>query len=207
MMKHGSTMPRLFAFALIAVTGATAAHHSQGMFVETPVWVTGVIVKYRPVDPHVMIELQEPQPDGKARKWIVEGPRVGRLEQILRNNGGIQPDQILKVGDRITVCGFPLKKDFASGNMYADWPPEQGRFVHGQIIVMPDGRMQSWGPYGTIDNCVRKGDAAKTWIAFLNQDPLAHNQWCAAMGYSLMAHHTPRAFVDEVNRGMAARCQ
>ncbi len=198
---------RLFTIALAAVTSVAVAHHSQGMFVETPVWVTGVIVKYRPVDPHVMIELQEPQPGGKARKWIVEGPRMGRLERILQNNGGILANQILKVGDRITVCGFPLKKDFAPERLYADWPPEQGRFVHGQVFVMPGGRMQSWGPYGTIDNCVRKGDVAQTWISFLNRDPLAHKQWCDARSYTLTAHHTPRAFVDEVNRGLAARCQ
>lgn len=202
-----SNLVRLFASALIAVAGVAAAHHSQSMFVETPVWVTGVIVKYRPVDPHVMIELQEPQADGKGRKWIVEGPRMARLGWILENNGGIKADQILKVGERVTVCGFPLKKDRDPNKMYADWPPEQGRFVHGQVFVMPDGHMQSWGPYGVIDNCVRKGDTAKTWIGFLDHDPLAHKQWCEGITYTRMEHHTPRSLVDEVNRGLAAKCQ
>jgi predicted aconitase with swiveling domain len=204
---HRSTLIRSIALALLAVTSVSAAHHSQSMFVETPVWVTGVIVKYRPVDPHVMIELQEPQPDGKGKKWIIEGPRMGRLEWILQNNGGIQADRILKVGDRITVCGFPLKKDWDPGRMYADWPPEQGRFVHGQVFVMPDGRMQSWGPYGVIDNCMRKTDTAKTWITFLNRDPLAHEQWCVAMTYTQMAHHSPRAAVEDVNRGLDEGCR
>jgi hypothetical protein len=204
-MNH-NTLIRLVASALVAFTGAAAAHHSQSMFVETPVWVTGTIVKYRPVDPHVMIELQEPEA-GKGKKWIIEGPRMGRLAWILENNGGIQPDKILKVGDRITVCGFPLKKDWNPDRMYADWPPEQGRFVHGQVFIMPDGHMQSWGPYGVIDNCVRKSDTAKTWITFLNHDPLAHKQWCDAIGYTKMEHHTPRALIDEVSSGLAAKCQ
>jgi hypothetical protein len=204
---HRSTLIRIVAIALTAVTGVTAAHHSQGMFVETPVWVTGVIVKYRAVDPHVMIELQEPQASGKGRKWIVEGPRRGRLEWILQNNGGIQADQILKAGDRISVCGFPLNKDWDPNRLYADWPPEEGRFVHGQVFVMPDGHMQSWGPYGVIDNCVRKGDVAKTWITFLDRDPLAHAQWCDAMRYTRLEHHTAQPFMDEVNRRLAARCQ
>jgi hypothetical protein len=204
---HRRTLVRLFTIALAAVTGVTAAHHSQAMFVETPVWVTGVIVKYRAVDPHVMIELQEPQADGTRRKWIVEGPRMGRLEQILRNNGGVQPDQFLKVGDRITVCGFPLKKDLDAVGMYADWPPEQGRFVHGQVLVMPDARLQSWGPYGAIDNCVRSTDTTQTWISFLDRDPLARNQWCAARGYARLEHHTPPAFIDAVTRGLSAACR
>jgi predicted aconitase with swiveling domain len=203
---HRSSMRPLVATALIAASSATPAHHSQGMFVETPVWVTGVVVRYRPIDPHAMIELQEPQSSGPARKWVVEGPRRGRLEWILQNNGGIRDDQILKAGDRISVCGFPLRKDWNPNRMYADWPPEQGRFVHGQVIVLPDGRMQSWGPYGVIDNCVRGGDAASAWIAFLNRDPLARGQWCVAMGYMRLEHHTPRAFIDEVSRGLDAPC-
>jgi hypothetical protein len=201
-----SNLISVFAIALAAVPGVTAAHHSQSMFVETAVWVTGTIVKYRATDPHVMIELAELQSGSKGNKWIIEGPRMGRLEWILQNNGNIKADQILKVGDRISVCGFPLKKDWDPDRMYADWPPEQGRFVHGQVFVMPDGRMQSWGPYGTIDNCVRKTDTPKTWITFLDRDPLAHQQWCAAIAYTKPEHHTPRSFVDEVNRALSARC-
>jgi hypothetical protein len=197
----------LLSIALTAVASVTIAHHSQGMFVETPVWVTGTIVRYRPVDPHAMIELQEPQPGGPGRKWIVEGPRRGRLEQILENNGGLRDDQMLKVGDRIGVCGFPLRKDWDPNRMYADWPPEQGRFVHGQVFVMPDGRRVSWGPYGVIDNCVRKGDSTKTWITFLNRDPLAHRQWCDSLSATGRQHLTPRVFIDEVNRGLATACR
>jgi len=182
-------------------------HRSSPVRLETPVWVTGTIVRYRPVDPHAMIELREPQPNGPPKKWIIEGPRRGKLERILEYNGNIRDDQFLKVGDRISVCGFPLKRDWDPNKMYLDWPPEQGRFVHGQVFVMPDGRLQSWGPYGVIDNCVRKGDTAKTWITFLNRDPLAHKQWCDAMTFTRMVHHTPHAFVDEVSRDLAARCQ
>jgi hypothetical protein len=203
---HRTTLIRVFTLALVAVAAVTAAHHSQAMFAETPVWITGTIVRYRPVDPHAMIELQEPQPAGPGRKWIVEGPRRGRLEWILQNNGGIGDGQILKVGDRIAVCGFPLQKDFAAARMYEDWPPEQERFVHGQVIVMPNGQMQSWGPYGKIDNCVRRGDTARTWIRFLDRDPLARRLWCAAMGNTGLAQPAPRAIIGEINRGLGASC-
>jgi hypothetical protein len=204
---HHRNLIRVLSTALVAVNSVTLAHHSQSMFVETPVWVTGTIVRYRPVDPHAMIELQEAQPGGKPKKWIVEGPRRGRLERILEYNGNLRDDQILKVGDRISVCGFPLRKDWDPNRMYPDWPPEQGRFVHGQVFIMPDGRMQSWGPYGTLDNCIRKDDTAKMWITFLDRDPLAHKQWCDAVASTRMIHHTPRAFIDEVSRGLRAHCQ
>ena len=205
---HRKAWISLVAGLLIAVTGVTAAHHSQSMFVETPVWITGTIVRYRPVDPHAMIELREAQPGDpdKKKKWIIEGPRRSRLEQILENNGKVRDDQILKVGDRVSVCGFALRKDWDPIRMYADWPPEQGRFVHGQVFVMPDGRLMSWGPYGVIDNCMRKSDTAKTWITFLNRDPLAHRQWCESMLAAGRTHLTPRTFIDEVIRGLAKPC-
>ena len=49
-------LSRVLAVALLAAAGAAVAHHSQGMFVETPVWVTGVVVRYQPTDPHVMVD-------------------------------------------------------------------------------------------------------------------------------------------------------
>lgn len=199
--------PGLPAVVLFAISGVAAAHHSQSMFVTTPVWVSGTIVRYRPVDPHAMIELREQQPDGTVRKWIVEGPRRARLERILRDNGGTTDDRFLKVGDRISVCGFPLKKDFDPKGMYADWPPEQERFVHGQVLVMPDGRMQSWGPYGAIDNCVRPGEPARDWASFLDRDPLAHKLWCDAKALTAGARLTPRTFIDEVDRGLKSPCK
>jgi hypothetical protein len=60
---------------------------------------------------------------------------------------------------------------------------------------------------GVIDNCVRSSDATKTWVTFLNRDPLAHKQWCDAVNSTRLAHHTPHLFVDEVNRGLGAACQ
>lgn len=204
-------MNRLALAALLSVSAlagpdAADAHHSQAMFVETPVWVQGTIVRYRPVDPHAMIELEERLADGQVRRWIVEGPRRGRLERILAGNGGIADDVFLKVGDVVATCGFPLKRDFAPERMYADWQPREGRFVHGQMLVMPDGRMQSWGPYGSLDNCVRAGDTTRSWISFLNRDPLAREQWCSARTYVRLAHHTPQAFLDEVHRGLDKAC-
>lgn len=195
-------LPLALACAVLA-----GAHHSQAMFRAEPVWVKGTVVRYRPVDPHVMLELEERGPEGKVRRWIVEGPRMARLERILELNGGVEPRAFLKVGDFITVCGFPLKAGFAPEKMYTDWQPTGGRFVHGQLIVTPDGRMQSWGPYGKLDNCVRKEDGEAAWVAFLNGNPLAYKQWCDSQAYVRMADVAPAQLVEKVNRTLAEPCR
>lgn len=194
----------LMTAALLASN--SRAHHSQSMFVDTPLWVKGTISRYRPVDPHVMIELEEKLPDGTVRHWVVEGPRMGRLERILKDNGGLAPLEFLKVGDSISTCGFALRREFPPEGSQ-DWPAEEGRrFVHGQLLVMPDNHMLSWGPYGKLDNCVRRGDGASAWADLLNRDRRAHEQWCAAQTYRKSKQLTPQTFLDEVRRRMISPC-
>jgi hypothetical protein len=195
----------MFLLGAWGIAGVTGAHHSARMFAETPLWVTGTIVRYRPVDPHVMLELEERSADGKPRRWIVEGPRMARLERILQANGGVPAREFLAVGDVISVCGFFLKSEFDPARMYADWRPDEKRFVHGQVLARKDAVLQSWGPYGKIDNCVRAGDSSGTWVQFLDRNPLARRQWCDSQSYDL-PDVAPRAFLDAVNRGLATPC-
>lgn len=204
MIRRGAWLTA--ACCLLATFVPAVAHHSQAMFADTPVWVTGTVLRLRAVDPHVMIELRETGKGGVARKWIIEGPRRGRLDTILENHGGISANRMLKEGDRISVCGFPLQKGFSPERMYRDWPPEQGRFVHGQVLVLTDGLMHAWGPYGRLDNCMREGDASADWIAFINRDPLAHRQWCDGLSRPRPAGSGARAVVGEVNKGLSRPC-
>lgn len=132
---------------------------------------------------------------------------MGRLDRILELKGGMKPQAFLKVGDVIAVCGFPLKPEHAPERMYDDWRPSERRFVHGQVIVTPDGRMQSWGPYGKLDNCIREGDREQAWVEFLDTSPLARGQWCASQTYERMADLAPPQFVANVNRRMANPCR
>jgi hypothetical protein len=77
------------------------------------------------------------------------------------------------------------------------------------VIVMPDGHMQSWGPYGKIQNCIRPNDDVDVWVDFLNADPLAQQLWCLGFqGYqNQFAIVPPEAFVDEVSRRIGMSCQ
>ena len=79
--------------------------------------------------------------------------------------------------------------------------------MHGHVVIMPDGRMQSWGPYGKTDNCVRAHDDAETWRRFLDGDPLARDLWCNSRVYVKATSITPPEFVAEVSREIAKPCE
>ena len=86
-----------------------------------------------------------------------------------------------EAGDVIEVCGFALKEEYSRPS--ADTDDARPRFVHGHVLVMPDGHMQSWGPYGKLDNCIRPDDQAQSWLDFLSADPLARGLWCGIQTY------------------------
>jgi hypothetical protein len=160
--------------------------------VSTPVWVTGTVVRYEPIDPHVMIALEQRTEDGQVQ-WTVEGPILGRLHRY-----GLGKD-FLKAGDVIEVCGF-----FPKSEIVKSYPPP--RYIHGHLLVMADGRMQPWGPYGKLDNCVRPGDDSRSWLDFL-ANPMARELWCNAFTFSMpLRPSSSKALVDEINSGMADPC-
>ena len=190
--------------AALGYAGAPWAHHSVSMIdVSTSVWVRGTVVKYEPISPHTRFELEETKPDGRVQRWTIEGPIPGRLQRILAFNG-MQPDEaFLKAGDVIEVCGFYPKR---SSGSTASAGAARLPYVHGHVLVMPDGRMQSWGPYGKLDNCVRPDDRPEAWLEFLEADPLAREFWCNSRSFVTVASTAPPGFVDEINRRLTERC-
>jgi hypothetical protein len=140
-----------------------------------------------------MITLEVPKDGGKGETWTVEGPILSRLAQM-----NLAAD-FLKPGDVIEVCGFEFKEQYRS--------PARPLFVHGHLLVLPDGRKQSWGPYGKLDNCIRPDDEAEAWLDFLGADPLAPALWCASQGYlGNVISVAPKAIVDEINRRLTPPC-
>src|SRR5262249_44627506 len=153
------------ATVALACAGQLHAHHSiSAIDITTPVWVKGTVVEYVPGNPHAMIELDVRGADGDTQRWRVEGPFPGRLERYHVAN------DFLKAGDVIEACGFVPKPQPEKS-----WPPE--RFIHSQLLLMPDGQMQLWGPYGKLENCVRPNDSAQRWLQFL-ENPMARDLWC-----------------------------
>ena len=181
------------AIAALACAGQLRAHHSiTWIDITTPVWVKGTVVEYLPGNPHAMIELDVRAADGNVRRWTVEGPAPGRLERyhLARD--------FLKAGDVIEACGFVPRSQGES------WPPP--RFIHSQLLVMPDGQMQVWGPYGKLENCVRPRDSEQRWLQFLS-NPEVRDLWCN--DYAAIVPLNPPAskpLVDGINAELTPRC-
>lgn len=195
------------ALAMLACVGPLKAHHSISMIdVSTAIWVTGTVVRYQPVNPHALIELEDTGEDARVQRWTVEGPFPGRLARILRLNGMADGEDFLKAGDVIDVCGFFPKASGSSQDPLPGAGDVPRRFIHGHVIVMPDGRMQSWGPYGKIDNCIRRDDRPQPWLAFLNRDSLAREFWCNLRTFVREGSTAPQAVVDDINRLMTDPC-
>lgn len=138
---------RAAALAALVCAGTLEAHHSSSMFdVAASKWVKGTVVRYEPINPHTVLVIEEPTGDGRVREWTVEGPRLGRLDQL-----GVGQD-FLKVGDVIEVCGFFYKEDVAARGPFSE------NHVHGRVLVLSDGQKWMWGPYGHLENCVSRDE-------------------------------------------------
>jgi hypothetical protein len=190
------------ALAALACAGSLRAHHSNSMFDgSTPFWVKGTVVRYEPMQPHARITLEERKTDGQVQRWSVEGPNLDRLKRM-----GVD-ESFLKAGDVIEVCGFALKKGGLIQRSLPDFDGSVRPFIHGHVLVMPDGRMRLFGPYGKLDNCIRPRDTTQSWVAFLNTDPLARQAWCGSRRFVQIRSILPKAFVDEIDRLMANPCE
>jgi hypothetical protein len=159
----------------------------------------GTVVSYEAGNPHTMIGIEERRPDGQIQQWSVEGPILARLKRM-----AIGAD-FLKPGDVIEVCGFTLEENFAKERA-ARTGSSPSRFVHGHMLLMPDGRMQPWGPYGKLDNCVRPGDQRESWVELLNRDPIARALWCAPHRTSVPTRADSKALVDEIDSHLSEPC-
>jgi hypothetical protein len=184
------------ALIAVACAGGLCAHHSVSMIeVSKSVWLKGTVVRYEPISPHTRFELDVKATDGAVQRWTIEGPFPGRLSRILTLNGMAVDEDFLHAGDVVEVCGFfPKRQDEASADAASL------HYVHGHVLIMPDGRMQSWGPYGKLDNCVRAADQPQRWLDFLAADPLAAEHWCQIKRFVGVVSTAPPGFVDEIDR-------
>ena len=104
----------LTAVALVTLCGATlAAHHSAVQFDFTKsTSITGVVMKFRAINPHMQLVLHVK--DGKGERDIVfEGHSTNNMYRA-----GYR-DNMIKVGDTITVFIAPLRDGSEGGYVTA----------------------------------------------------------------------------------------
>jgi hypothetical protein len=187
------------AIAAAATIGSLQAHHANVMFDMTaPVWLEGTVVTYTPVNPHTLFEL-DVVTAGQTRRWTIEGPFLARLKRLKAD------EHFLRPGDVVEVCGFPFKEKLGLRAATAGGF-DVASFVHGHVLVMPDGRLRAWGPYGKIDNCVRPDDDARRWVEFLNADALAREAWCDKARAAIPTRPEVRELVAAINRSAGDLC-
>ena len=182
------------AFATLACAPSLDAHHSSSLFdFARPRWVKGTVVSYVPGNPHTMISLEQRNDRGETQRASIEGPILARLDRMNL------PADFLKAGDTIEICSFPYKNEVAAGS-------PNPTALQGHVILLPNGRLQPWSPYGKLDNCIRPNDAVESWVDFVNTEPMAHEYWCNSRTAPHVASVAPPGFVDEINRRMSPPC-
>lgn len=190
------------AIVALVWVGMLSAHHSISLFeIATPVWVKGTVISYQPVNPHALFQLEERSEDGLVRLWTVEGPALQRLARM-----NVGPD-FIEAGDVIEVCGFAPKAELDTRPPSPEFPGYPRQFLHGHLLLMPDGQMRTWGSYGKLENCIRPEDQPDKWLNFLDSDPMGRAAWCATRRFVRVASVAPEGFVDEVDNRMSDPCE
>ncbi len=133
--------------------GLVLAHHSLANFDTTKaVRVKGTILRFHEINPHSFLFLEQAGADGKVQRWAVEGPSIVQLKRR-----GFATE-VLKPGTVVEVCGYlpkePLVWQIADPDSGAT--SIAGRLLNAELMVMPDGREQSWGDYG-VHKCFASG--------------------------------------------------
>jgi hypothetical protein len=114
------------SLALMAVSGATMAHHSFAMFdTEHPIAVEGKVLEFKFTSPHTFIFLEIMAPDGTATVWNLEGGAPSGLVRDGWTSSSIKP------GDELKITIHPLRSGAPGGS----WEPRQAKFKDGRAVV------------------------------------------------------------------------
>jgi len=120
--------PVFVGAALVAMTGAVAAHHSFAMFdQEHPMQVTGVVKDFKYTSPHSFIVLEIKDKDGTSEAWNLEG---GSPSALARDGW---TSKSLKAGDELQLTIDPLRSGAPGGS----WNVNKIKFKDGSPIAAP----------------------------------------------------------------------
>lgn len=113
--------------ALLAAASSGWAHHSFAMFdLDKEVTLEGAVKDVQWANPHVWLEIDVAEADGRTTKWSFEMGTTGMLTRAGWKSS------TLKAGDRVKVVCNPLRSGDPSGRLVT--------------VTLPDGRVL--GPGG-----------------------------------------------------------
>jgi hypothetical protein len=94
------------ACALVTAAIPAAAHHSAAAFDgQKKISVTGKVVEYRYMNPHIYLTLEVTKEDGTKQRMEVEAGAASVLNAL-----GFTRDK-LKIGDVVTIAGSPSRRE------------------------------------------------------------------------------------------------
>lgn len=119
----------ILSAAVMMASAPLLAHHSAAMFDRSrKVTVKGTVVRFQYVQPHSWIDVMVVDESGKETLWAFEGGAPMQMKMV-----GLTPD-VLKVGDKITITGYPLRDGRTAAS-----------FVE---AVLPNGKTYNTKPAG-----------------------------------------------------------
>jgi uncharacterized protein DUF6152 len=123
---------RFWLPALVAIAVLPAgAHHPFTPFYDAskPASITGVVAELRVSNPHVVVIVEGPGPDGRTGRWAFEGfpPNTFVRQGVTDLGKKLQP------GTKITISGWPAKDPNA-------------RAFSGRDVMFTDGSTMRFGP-------------------------------------------------------------
>ncbi len=160
-MTITSKMTRMMAVlmvlvALLVSAKSLTAHHSLLNFdTSAPIWIKGKVNRFEVVNPHSRIYLEESEESGDAHQWIIDGPSPLHFKRM-----GLAGDS-LKVGDIVKVCGFESRgsqQAFHHGKLSSKAWKLPGRYMNGNLLVLPDGEKKVLSNYGELYQCLGPED-------------------------------------------------
>lgn len=113
------------ACGLVLSAEPALAHHAVAaqFDMDKPIVKTGTLTKIEFINPHSMIHVEVPNPDGTKTEWIFSGANAGTLRRLGLARSG--PESI-QPGATITVKGFASRNGNTMGFL--------------KTIVFPGGR-------------------------------------------------------------------
>jgi hypothetical protein len=109
---------------LLFSVGAMAHHARIGIYqmeVSKRITIKGTVIDYKLKNPHGRILVDVTSAAGKKEKWVVDTPNYSNMV-----NFGWKADS-LKVGDEVTIVGYPALNPKATG-------------MYGYLLTFKDGK-------------------------------------------------------------------